>query len=562
MTSDISSLMNGHLSTSNQTLDENAIEPLKGVENATPDGVNQYLHHPEKGLKLCAQLIANGDNNTPIATALGKIKSSIEDDFLSLAKSDENTIGAYAYAQLKQLESQINEVSIFPHLEKYYTVAVGGSFSAGKSRFLNSVLGCPSLLPTDTTPTTSIPTYISKGEQNNINALNFYRKKTVIDEEALKAICHAFNQKFGVTFSHLLKLISVERKSFKYPDLVFLDTPGYSKADDVTNTQNNTDENIAREHLRSSDYLIWLVDQQNGTIPQPDIEFIQSLNLKQSVLVVISKADKKPVSQIEQIIETTKTDLTRAEIDFINVIGYSAQLNEEVSVSKQVLTDLLTQVSQGKSGTTILWQLEQIFKNYINYYDSKKQSLSLTSTTIKELVFEEAISADKKQHLTDIRQKTKAQLDALTKQKRQAEKIYQQLTEQVTELCKLLNVKTTMQPSTVALKSMRHKQHVNQNPGRSQSFSFDALLQGDFKLLSHLPEINKIEGNVIKIAGVGAKIAITQAPNVEIIIIKRTLKAQLTSSEIVDVFFSGAKVSIQIVKNNKCVVTIPSESKD
>ena len=238
---DFDSLMNGHLDKSNdgnsgvsnsvsRNTNEQSAQTQASFQNKKPEGVNQYLYESEKGLSLCAQLIANGDSNTPVARLLAEIKHTIEHDFLQLAKQDDNTTGAYTYAQLLLLEKQLNEIA-------------GGSFSAGKSRFLNSVLGCPSLLPTDTTPTTSIPTYLSLGEQNAISALNFYRKKTAIDEEALKAICHAFNERFGVTFSHLLQLISVEREDFKYPNLVFLDTPGYSKADDIINTQNNTDEN-------------------------------------------------------------------------------------------------------------------------------------------------------------------------------------------------------------------------------------------------------------------------------------------------------------------------------
>ncbi|WP_219583916.1 hypothetical protein, partial [Vibrio parahaemolyticus] len=87
--------------------------------------------------------------------------------------------------------------------------------------------GCPSLLPVDTTPTTSIPTFLFKGVSNSIDALNFFGKKTEIDEHAVKAICHAFNKKYRVTFSHILQMIAVEREVFHYGNLIFLDTPGY-----------------------------------------------------------------------------------------------------------------------------------------------------------------------------------------------------------------------------------------------------------------------------------------------------------------------------------------------
>ncbi|MBE0352828.1 dynamin family protein [Pseudoalteromonas lipolytica] len=562
---DFDSLMNGHIDTNNnenssvsRNANEQSGQTHASSQNTRAEGVNQYLYESEKGLSLCAQLIANGDSNTPVARLLAEIKHTIEHDFLLLAKQDDNTTGAYTYAQLLLLEKKLNEIAAFPHLEKYYTVAVGGSFSAGKSRFLNSVLGCPSLLPTDTTPTTSIPTYLSLGEHNAISALNFYRKETVIDEEALKAICHAFNERFGVTFSHLLQLISVEREDFKYPNLVFLDTPGYSKADDIVNTQNNTDENIAREHLRSADYLIWLVDQQNGTVPQQDIEFLKSLELTQPVLVVISKADKKPESQIQQIINTAKQDLQRAEINFLDVIGYSAQLNKEFSSSKTVLTDLLQTVSKGKNGSVVSWQAAKIFNSYINFYESSRQILSLTNGTIKELIFAETISDKNKQHLDDINNKTKAQLNALATQKQVALKIQQQLQKQITQLCELLNVKTTMQPSSVALSSSNTTCSLGNDNVPQQSLVFEALVQGSIKQLSAIADITALQGRVIKLSAVGVHIKIDEKvqTDFDIIITRQKIKAQLGAAMIGDYFSEGLRVIVHIVNEKKASITV------
>ncbi len=334
---DFEALMNGHSNT------EKTIDTTK--KPAIRKGENPYLADAEKGLSLCAALISNAERVDESAKYQDEIQHIIETDFLNHAQHDDNTTGAKTYADLLKWQEHLAEAICFPQLEQSYTVAVGGSFSAGKTRFLTSVLGCPSLLPTDTTPTTSIPTYLFQGTENSIDALNFYGKKTPIDEDALKAICHAFNVRYGVTFSHLLQLIAVQRENFTYPNLIFLDTPGYSKADNVSDTRQNTDENIAREHLRSADYLIWLVDQQNGTVPKPDIDFIQSLDLRQPVLIVISKADKRPENLIREVIATAKADLARAEVDFLDVIAYSAQNNTEISDSGTVLTNFLNNIN-------------------------------------------------------------------------------------------------------------------------------------------------------------------------------------------------------------------------
>jgi GTPase Era involved in 16S rRNA processing len=518
-----------------------------------------------------------GSSTTFLSQTLAQIKHLIEQEFLALAKTDDNSLSATAYVQLQQLLQQLSELAAFPHLEKYYTIAVGGSFSAGKSRFLNSVLGCPSLLPTDTTPTTSIPTYISQGNINSISALNFYRKKTTIDEEALKAICHAFNDKFSVTFSHLLQLISVERESFKYPNLVFLDTPGYSKADNVVvqgtvqsavkanenNTNNPTnnakqcsDENIAREHLTRADYLIWLVDQQNGTVPQHDIEFIKGLALNQPVLVVISKADKKTPSEIDKIIAAAKTSLDRADIVYLDVIAYSAKKSEEYSPTQKILTNLLTQISQGKSGSTVLWQLNTLFSNYINCYKTKHHELSLTNATLNELAFDEGISDENKTHFNDIKKKTKEELAALTRQQKLAEKIHLQLSEQIEFLCAQVGVKTTLKPSVVALKSLHKKQSDSKSKSNnSQSYSFRALIDGDSSQLANVADLSTLNGVIVKIVPNGVKINI-DVP-FDIFILKPRIEEQLGKDIQLDKTFNvGQQVNVQFIDKKSATITI------
>ena len=543
MNDGFSDLMNGHIDKP-----EEATTTKPKIQNNS--GGNKYLNNPEEGLSLCASLISNSEYTGPNSKFQNEIKHIIEHEFLNHAEHDDNTTGARAYANLLNWQDKLAEAISFPQLEKSYTVAVGGSFSAGKTRFLTSVLGCPSLLPTDTTPTTSIPTYLFKGKENSIDALNFYGKKTSIDEEALKAICHSFNKQYGVTFSHLLQMIAVERKEFSYSNLIFLDTPGYSKADNIGDSTQNTDENIARTHLRSADYLIWLVDQQNGTVPKPDIDFIQSLDLQQPVLLVISKADKRPENLIREVIATAKADLERAEINYLDVIAYSAQNAQEISATGQRLTDFLDEINQGKNGSTLLWELEQIFKKYDHYYDSKHQMLSLTHKTINELIFDESISQDNRSHLTDINQKTKTQLTNLRNQKSEAQQIHSKLVGLLAQLCEGLGVVLALTPSIIQLQGIKKQ-------GDMEALYFNALLQGELNKLSRFSSLNEIPGYIKKISSIGLVIEIDGILGIDIIIMKNQLKRY--STLFVgggDVFKTGDPVKIQILDNKKCIVKV------
>lgn len=334
---------------------------------------NPYLNRPTRGLELVSRLVAVGENRTTAHKKVAELVALVEEEFLPLTETDFNTSGAMAYRDLKRVCTDLEALIQFPEIDRCFTVAVGGMFSSGKSRFLNSLLECE-LLPTDTNPTTSIPTYLTHGEGDTIRVLNKFCACIPIDEEGLQAICHAFHDQFNVSFSHILRLIHVRRKNMKYQHISFLDTPGYSKSDSLESA-GNVDERIAREHLRQADFLIWLIDIQNGTIPQDDLFFIRSLDFKRPILFVLNKADKKTEIEIEQTLLAARRDLSRVnDIQVYGVTAYSAAEANEYGGSN-CLGQFLQEVSGRKAGSPIHQRITRIFSNYTAFYASEKLRL-------------------------------------------------------------------------------------------------------------------------------------------------------------------------------------------
>ncbi|QYJ85855.1 dynamin family protein [Shewanella mesophila] len=537
---DFDTLMNGHQQTKSTVPQKYA--PVS-------QGQNPYLHNPQQGLELVSQLVADGNKQASYHQLLQSFDALIEQEFSTHSEHDNNSAATQTYRQLRQLKSRLDEVVAFPGIERGYTVAVGGAFSAGKSRFLNSLLGYHSLLPTDTTPTTSIPTYISQGSEDRIDALNVYGGKTQIDEDALKAICHAFHQRFNVSFGHFLQLISVERSNFHYENINFLDTPGYSKADTLSQQRTNSDETIARQQLSNVDYLIWLVDQQNGTVPQPDIEFIQSLNLEQPILFVITKADHKPAAQIQQIIDTARNDLLAAEIPIYDVIGYSSQTGTELSNSGNVLTDMLESINQGMQASTLLWQNREIFRHYQRHYETNKETLKLSLKTLNELQFDESISSDNRKHLSDMHTKTRTQLKMLSHQQASAETMLQRADELIEVLCEQLQLPLCSQPNRIQLKAMSKQQAHKQ----TKNYHFEALLKGSLNHLSHSGELTSLPGSVIKVTSNGISIDIKQP--LEIFVPRYELEKQLNTEEWHRLFYAGCLVEVQIISDKLALIS-------
>lgn len=78
--------------------------------------------------------------------------------------------------------------------------------------------------------------------------------------------------------------------------------------------------------MKAVDYLIWLIDIENGVIKEEDIDFItNNIGSEKQVLVVINKAAKKPNDFVMDVIEKTRDVLLGTDINVINVLAYDSR---------------------------------------------------------------------------------------------------------------------------------------------------------------------------------------------------------------------------------------------
>ena len=185
--------------------------------------------------RLLSRLISTPETLSEGEREFRALEKRIQSDFLSITSNVGMPGESAMYAKLLTLLEDLHELVNFPYLANKNILAVGGEFSAGKSRFLNAVFGEENLLPTDPNPTTAIPTYLIYGEQENISALNSFSRLQTLSREELNAISHGFNAnqtdaESRISFYHVLRLLQVKSPSMKrWPNIAFLDTPGYSK---------------------------------------------------------------------------------------------------------------------------------------------------------------------------------------------------------------------------------------------------------------------------------------------------------------------------------------------
>lgn len=292
---------------------------------------NQYIIDPSSGLNLiCEILPKNMQKKTDkidnmLDKQLVRTISYIEDaniDLLGLEK------------RLQKLSDQIVEYKKIKLLTNKTVVGVGGRFSAGKSAFINSLLnnsGDEIVLPENQNPTTSIPTYILSGEENKIQAYLKDDRILLLKAEASAALTHEFYEKYKIGFSRFIRNLVVYRNGFPEnfsEKIVLLDTPGYNKSD-IDATDALSDEYLSSKQLKAIDRLIWLVDIDNGTIQDKDLQFINKLVTDKPILFIFNKADLKTDEEIKKVLSTSKKIIADNHINAFGITAYSSRDKKE-----------------------------------------------------------------------------------------------------------------------------------------------------------------------------------------------------------------------------------------
>lgn len=292
---------------------------------------NQYIIDPSSGLNLiCEILPKNMQKKTDkidnmLDKQLVRTISYIEDaniDLLGLEK------------RLQKLSDQIVEYKKIKLLTNKTVVGVGGRFSAGKSAFINSLLnnsGDEIVLPENQNPTTSIPTYILSGEENKIQAYLKDDRILLLKAEASAALTHEFYEKYKIGFSRFIRNLVVYRNDFPEnfsEKIVLLDTPGYNKSD-IDATDALSDEYLSSKQLKAIDRLIWLVDIDNGTIQDKDLQFINKLVTDKPILFIFNKADLKTDEEIKKVLSTSKRIIADNHINAFGITAYSSRDKKE-----------------------------------------------------------------------------------------------------------------------------------------------------------------------------------------------------------------------------------------
>lgn len=346
---------------------------------------NPYLASSEEGFNLIRRLLAFNEEKREQVAKMSRLYQVIDGDLLNLMGAINFNEEIEVFNKLSILKDKMYEQSKMKLLSKKCVIGIGGKFSAGKSRFINSILG-DDILPEDTIPTTSIGTYIIKDiEEEQFFGNTFNDMDVRLDREAIQAITHLFNKKYNLGFSHIIRHLLIKTSKLSYDNLVLLDTPGYSK-DDSTIVKESQDEMVAKINLKTADYVIWLVDIENGVINQTDLDFLQELDQCHQILVVFNKCDKVPKQKYKEVINYSELTLKETGLNIFDVVAYSAMEGKEYG-SNSIERFFIEADSYCKQKEDMNVQLQEINSIYEEYFRHEIIRLKENDRKLNNIIF-------------------------------------------------------------------------------------------------------------------------------------------------------------------------------
>ncbi len=273
-----------------------------------------------EGLKERYDLIARILNAKTKNEGLEEYQQILDNEFLEFASGvDSLKEKEIALLMLQEIQKELQLVASYPSLFQKTMVAVGGGFSAGKSTFLNNLLGLKLKLPEHIDPTTAIPTYCLKGKKEVL--MGFSQNGGMVELPHL-AFDHQFLKSLGFNLREIMPFMLLSAPSVPFEFLCFIDTPGYNPGNQG---YTGGDKEASKESLKHAKHILWLVSCERGGIESDDLEFLQDLYEEgKQVFIVLSRADRRTKSQLEEVAIKIRETLKDNGIEFLGIGAYSA----------------------------------------------------------------------------------------------------------------------------------------------------------------------------------------------------------------------------------------------
>jgi GTP-binding protein EngB required for normal cell division len=270
------------------------------------------------------------------------------------------------------LNRQIESCQNLLRQDQLIDVAILGQFKAGKSSFLNSLIGKP-ILPVGVIPVTTTITRLQYGKKEKAIIRHYDGKQNEVDiaaiEEFTSEAKNPANQKN-------VEVVDIELPSLgKYPGLRMVDTPGLGS--------------ILKYHMETSSN--WLPEvgtalvsiSSDRPLADNDLQLIRDLRKHTpKIVLLLTKADLLSPEQQEEVVHFFRTAVQRELHEEFPVFLYSIRLDTE-RWKQRVEEEIFHPLSVNR---------EEEFQNILRH---KVQSLGKGCLNYLEIALKTSLQADR-----------------------------------------------------------------------------------------------------------------------------------------------------------------------
>ena len=201
-----------------------------------------------------------------------------------------------AQSELKvKSEEFMNEVQN----SQYVKVPLVGVFSAGKSSLLNVFTQKPGMLPIDTLPETAVAYELYYAETE---CVELYRNGNKVDSKPLSDIKQLDTKPGDIAKVYCT---SAPIKELQEKGIILVDMPGIGSGIERHDA-------AIFNYIHSGTAFVLIVDAEQGSLRGSTLAFMHELSqYNMHPAVLISKIDKKPESDVKDIVEYVQYQMTR-----------------------------------------------------------------------------------------------------------------------------------------------------------------------------------------------------------------------------------------------------------
>lgn len=378
-------------------LEKDLQKTMKEIEKATEE-----LDSKNEKLQFIAQVINALPETNP---AYEKYLKLLNHDYMKYANENDSLAAeAAALVKLQNVAKQLELLTYYESLLNKSIIAIAGSFSSGKSSFMNSFFKTRDIkLPIGVNQTTAISSYVMNGDKN-ITGYSYKGGRVSIPNSVFKLFSYGKIEEFNFNMKQIINHIVFKTEFVQdFNNLCFIDTPGFNPGQET-----KTDYDTAISAIATATSVIWCINGESGTMSPDDLEILSEI-LKQnesiSFYIILNQADKKTIYELLSTRDEIENQLIIKGIPFEGISLYSSDyytrnydfLNQPEEYAEYVigksLPDFLASknVEDVKREEKLLKNIDEVFDDYINADKYRIKKLENQIRTLR--ILEDSISS-------------------------------------------------------------------------------------------------------------------------------------------------------------------------